>query len=94
MSKDSSVLSAVFLLDHVVALNGRHLERLPAEFVERYYHTNRPHQGLDGDTPDPHITPTALVTTPVLAGRKPHLPPPRRLNGRLGFAADIWGHVR
>ena len=62
------------LLDHMIVLNERHLERLLAEFIERYYHTHRPHQGLDGDTPAPHITPpeftgpTRLVATPVLGG--------------------------
>jgi len=62
------------LLDHVIVLNERHLERLLAEFIERYYHTNRPHQGLDGDTPIWHAKPavfsgpTKLVATPVLGG--------------------------
>jgi hypothetical protein len=45
-----------------------------AGFIERYYHTDRPHQGLEGDTPVPHTQPpeftgpTRLVTTPVLGG--------------------------
>ncbi|MCY3019605.1 MAG: integrase core domain-containing protein, partial [Planctomycetota bacterium] len=62
------------LLDHVIVLNERHLVRLMAEFVERYYHTDRPHQGLEGDTPVSHAKPpvfsgsTKLVATPVLAG--------------------------
>ena len=62
------------LLDHVIVLNERHLDRLLAEFIERYYHTDRPHQGLDGDTPAPHTRPpeftgpTKLVATPVLGG--------------------------
>ena len=62
------------LLDHVIVLNGRHLERLLAEFIERYYHTHRPHQGLDGNTPVSHAKrpmfsgPTKLMATPVLGG--------------------------
>jgi len=62
------------LLDHVVVLNKRHLERLLAEFIEPYYHAERPHPGLHGDTPAPHTTPpqftgpTRLVATPVLRG--------------------------
>jgi hypothetical protein len=64
------------LLDHVIVLSERHLERLLAEFIERYYHSARPRQGLDGDTPFPHAEPpdfagpTKLVGTPVLGG--PH----------------------
>ena len=62
------------VLDHVIVLNERHLERMLAEFIENYYHAERPHQGLDGDTPIPHTTPpeftgrTKLVATPVLGG--------------------------
>ena len=47
---------------------------LLAEFIERYYHTERPHQGLDGHTPVPHAKPpeftgpTKLFATPVLGG--------------------------
>jgi transposase InsO family protein len=61
-------------LDHVIILNERHLERLIAEFLDRYYHTERRHQGLDGDTPFAHAKPVAfdglakLVSTPVLGG--------------------------
>jgi len=39
------------LLDHVIVLNQRHLERLLREYLEQYYHTARPHQGLGGETP-------------------------------------------
>ena len=52
-----------------------HLERLLREFIEEYYHTARPHQGLDGDTPIPQSTvvgpitgPTKLISTPILGG--------------------------
>ncbi len=39
------------LLDHVIVLSERHLNRLLREYIERYYHSARPHQGLGGDTP-------------------------------------------
>lgn len=38
------------LLDHVIALNERHLKRLLAEYI-RYYHEDRTHLGLAKDTP-------------------------------------------
>ena len=38
------------LLDHVIALNERHLKRLLAEYV-RYYHEDRTHLGLGKETP-------------------------------------------
>jgi len=38
------------LLDHVIVLNERHLQRLMAEYV-RYYHEDRTHLGLAKDTP-------------------------------------------
>jgi putative transposase len=38
------------LLDHVIALNERHLKRLLAEYV-RYYHEDRTHLGLAKKTP-------------------------------------------
>ena len=62
------------MLDHVIVLNQRHLERLLTEFVEKYYHTERPHQGLHGETPIPRgkppefSGPTRLISTPVLGG--------------------------
>jgi len=39
------------LLDHVIALNERHLKRLLPEYVQ-YYHEDRTHLGLAKDTPD------------------------------------------
>jgi hypothetical protein len=39
------------LLDHIVALNERHLKRLLAEYV-RYHHEDRTHLGLEKATPD------------------------------------------
>ena len=38
------------LLDHVIALNRKHLKRLLLEYVG-YYHDDRTHLGLDKDTP-------------------------------------------
>ncbi|MBA7670767.1 hypothetical protein ES703_78914 [subsurface metagenome] len=55
-------------------LNQGHLERLLREFIEDYYHTARPHQGLAGDTPvsqikQPQISgPSKLISIPVLGG--------------------------
>jgi len=62
------------MLDHVIVINQRHLERLLTEFVEKYYHCERPHQGLNGETPIPRQElpkfpgPTRLVSSPVLGG--------------------------
>jgi len=39
------------LLDHIVAVNGRHLKRLLSEYV-RYYHEDRTHLGLGKGTPN------------------------------------------
>lgn len=61
------------LLDHVIVLNQRHLERLLREYLEDYYHTARPHQGLGGETPlPPEVNAGAgngeLITIPVVGG--------------------------
>jgi putative transposase len=42
------------LLDHIIALNERHLRRLVSEYV-RYYHDDRTHLGLRKGTPDRRI---------------------------------------
>jgi putative transposase len=42
------------LLDHIVALNERHLQRLLSEYV-RYHHEDRTHLGLEKGTPDGRI---------------------------------------
>ena len=39
------------LLDHIVAMNERHLKRLLSEYV-RYYHEDRTHLGLEKGTPN------------------------------------------
>ncbi len=58
------------LLDHVIVLNQRHLERLLREYLEQYYHVARPHQGLKGETPVPQAPPGEgeLISVPVLGG--------------------------
>jgi len=58
------------LLDHVIVLNQRHLERLLREFIEGYYHPARPHQGLAGETPVPQAPSGrgTLISVPVLGG--------------------------
>jgi transposase InsO family protein len=61
------------LLDHIIPLRQKHLERLLREFIEDYYHPERPHQGLAGETPIPYEAPnlsgpTKLVSKPVLGG--------------------------
>jgi hypothetical protein len=42
------------LLDHIVALNERHLKRLLSDYV-RYHHEDRTHLGLEKGTPDGRI---------------------------------------
>jgi putative transposase len=42
------------LLDHIVALNERHLKRLLCEYV-RYHHEDRTHLGLEKGTLDGRI---------------------------------------
>src|SRR6266852_2266356 len=42
------------LLDHIIAVNERHLKRLLSEYV-RYYHEDRTHRGLGKGTPNGRI---------------------------------------
>ncbi len=62
------------LLDHVIVLGERHLNRLLSEYIEQYYHSARPHQALDGDTPvstkGPDVVegPFKLISFPVCGG--------------------------
>jgi transposase InsO family protein len=42
------------LLDHIIAVNERHLKRLLSEYV-RYYHEDRTHLGLGKATPNSRI---------------------------------------
>ncbi len=46
------------LLDHVIAVNGRHLKRLHSEYAS-YYHEDRTHLGLGKGTPHGRIPSTA-----------------------------------
>ena len=56
------------LLDHIIVLNQKHLAGLLREFIEEYYHTGRPHQGLGGETLTPQQKPTRISgTTKLLA---------------------------
>ena len=62
------------LLDHIIVLSERQLNRLLREFIELYYHSARPHQGLDGDTPVATKKPNAasgplkLISFPICGG--------------------------
>ncbi len=62
------------LLDHVIVLSERQLKRLLREYIEQYYHTRRPHQGLSGHTPvatkKPRMVdgPIHLISFPVCGG--------------------------
>lgn len=42
------------LLDHVIALDERHLKRLPSEYI-RYYHDDGTHLGLGKETPGDRV---------------------------------------
>jgi len=59
------------LLDHVIVLNERHLEKLVSEFLA-YYHNSRCHQSLSGNSPNPRaIEPPemgAVVSLPMVGG--------------------------
>ncbi len=62
------------LLDHVIVLSERQLNRLLREYIELYYHSARPHQGLNRDTPvatkQPRVVggPVQLTSFPVCGG--------------------------
>jgi transposase InsO family protein len=58
------------LLDHIIALNERHLRRLLSEFVS-YYHDDRTHLGLFKETPGRRIRSAAtgqVIAYPRLGG--------------------------
>lgn len=40
-------------LDHILILNGSHLQRVLYEFIDDYYNITRPHQGIGQRTPIP-----------------------------------------
>ena len=58
-------------LDHVIVLNDAHLIRILTEYFE-YYHCSRPHQSLEGNSPDPRNVESSdgrrVVGTAVLGG--------------------------
>ena len=55
------------LLDHMVALNERHLKRLLLEYV-RYHHEDRTHLGLEKGTPNGR---TRFVASGRILSQKP-----------------------
>jgi putative transposase len=57
------------LLDHVIALNERHLKRLLSEYV-RYYHEDRTHLGLQKETPGGRKTALQFRDCRVVSTRK------------------------
>lgn len=63
------------LLDYVIPLNERHLDKVLKQYVTEYYNPHRTHQGIGGATPIPckDYPPTKMVetkikATPVLSG--------------------------
>ncbi len=63
-------------LDHIIVLNEAHLIRVLSEYFE-YYHSDRPHQSLDGNSPVPRsVEPPdqgrpdqgRVVAEPILGG--------------------------
>lgn len=58
------------LLDHVIAINERHLKRLLSDYV-RYYHEDRTHLGLAKQTPGRRLTSLSggrVISMPRLGG--------------------------
>lgn len=63
------------LLNHIIPLNEKHLEKLLDEYINNYYNTNRTHQGINCETPirKPTYIPVdakniRVKATPVLNG--------------------------
>lgn len=63
------------LLNHIIPINERHLEYLLREYVEKYYHPVRTHQGINCQTPllkdksAPTLcNNTVLKASPILSG--------------------------
>lgn len=54
------------LLDHVIALNARHLKRLLSDYV-RYYHEDRTHLSLQKQTPAGREITTVRDSSPVVS---------------------------
>ena len=58
------------LLDHIIAVNERHLRRLLTDYVN-YYHRDRTHLGLNKETPDARVPAVArgrVIGQPRLGG--------------------------
>jgi len=58
------------LLDHIIAVNERHLKRLLSDYV-RYYHEDRTHLGLGKQTPGDRVRSNdrgAVISRPRLGG--------------------------
>jgi hypothetical protein len=70
------------LLDHIVALNERHLKRLLSEYM-RYHHEDRTHLGLEKGTPEGRIRSEA-------SGRVLFTEAPRRAAPSLQSSGIIW----
>jgi len=63
------------LLNHIIPLNERHLDRLLWEYIHGYYNPARTHQGINGQTPISSKEPvktivadTILISAPILNG--------------------------
>jgi transposase InsO family protein len=59
-----------------LVLNQRHLERLLREYLARYYHAARPHQGLGGEMPVPQAGSCNRAGGTDLRARARWPPPP------------------
>ncbi len=87
------------LLDHVIALNERHLKRLLSEYIS-YYHEDRTHLGLGKGTPagrTPVLPRGSVIALPRVGGV--HLSvlafsKPSRGIGRIGIQAGAIGHLQ
>jgi transposase InsO family protein len=55
------------LLDHIIAVNERHLKRLLSEYV-RYYHEGRTHLGLGKGTPNGRVR--CMASGPILSDER------------------------
>ena len=61
------------MLDHVIVFGPKHAERLIKEFLEEYYHSHRPHQGLNMQPPIPIERPEFSVAGCFLRGLRHQL---------------------
>jgi transposase InsO family protein len=53
------------LLNHIIPLNQKHLERILREYVDDYYNSHRTHQGIGCETPDVSPRPAETVASEV-----------------------------